>query len=51
VSAVPGEPVPWPAADLRALPDIDRLAEQALHREPCPGRVPCPDLKEAFLAG
>jgi Ser/Thr protein kinase RdoA (MazF antagonist) len=33
VSAIPGEPVPWPAADLRALPDTDRLAEQALQRE------------------
>jgi hypothetical protein len=33
VSAVPGEPVPWPAADLRALADTDRVAEQALHRE------------------
>lgn len=33
VSAIPGEPVPWPAADLSALPDTDRLAEQALHRE------------------
>jgi Ser/Thr protein kinase RdoA (MazF antagonist) len=33
VSAIPGEPAPWPAADLHALPDADRLAEQALHRE------------------
>jgi Ser/Thr protein kinase RdoA (MazF antagonist) len=33
VSAIPGELVPWPAADLRAIPDTDRLAEQALHRE------------------
>lgn len=33
VSAIPGEPVPWPAADLCALPDTDRLAEQALQRE------------------
>lgn len=33
VSAIGGEPVPWPAADLCALPDTDRLAEQALHRE------------------
>jgi len=33
VSAVAGEPVPWPAADLRALPDTARLAEQAVHRE------------------
>jgi Ser/Thr protein kinase RdoA (MazF antagonist) len=33
VSAIPGEPVPWPAADLGALPDADRLAEQALQRE------------------
>lgn len=33
VSAIPGEPVPWPAADLCALPDNDRLAEQAHQRE------------------
>jgi Ser/Thr protein kinase RdoA (MazF antagonist) len=33
VSAVPGEPVPWPAADLRAVPDTGRKAEQAAHRE------------------
>jgi Phosphotransferase enzyme family len=33
VSAIPGEPVPWPAADPCALPDTDRLAEQALQRE------------------
>lgn len=33
VSAIPGEPVPWPAADLCGLPDTDRLAEQVLHRE------------------
>jgi hypothetical protein len=33
VSAILGEPVPWPAADLRALHDTDRLAERALHRE------------------
>jgi hypothetical protein len=33
VSAVPGEPVPWPAADLGALPDGNRRAEQALQRE------------------
>jgi Ser/Thr protein kinase RdoA (MazF antagonist) len=33
VSAVPGEPAPWPAADLRAPPDTGRLADQALHRE------------------
>ena len=32
VSAIPGEPVPWPAADPCALPDTDRLAEQALQR-------------------
>jgi Ser/Thr protein kinase RdoA (MazF antagonist) len=33
VSASPGEPAPWPAADLSPLPDADRVAEQALHRE------------------
>lgn len=33
VSAVPGKPAPWPAADLCALPDTDRQAEQGLHRE------------------
>jgi tRNA A-37 threonylcarbamoyl transferase component Bud32 len=33
VSAIPGEPVPWPAADLSGQPGIDRLAEQALQRE------------------
>ena len=33
VSAIPGEPAPWPAADLGALPDADRMAEQGLHRE------------------
>jgi Ser/Thr protein kinase RdoA (MazF antagonist) len=33
VSAIPGNPVPWPAADLCALPDTDRLAEQGLQRE------------------
>src|SRR5215472_13698089 len=33
ISAVPGEPAPWPAADLRALPDAARLAEQAVQRE------------------
>jgi Ser/Thr protein kinase RdoA (MazF antagonist) len=33
VSAIPGEPVPWPAADLCALPDTDHPAEQGLHRE------------------
>lgn len=33
VSAVPGEPVPWPTADPWTRPDTDRLAEQALHRE------------------
>jgi len=33
VSAIPGEPVPWPAGDLGTLPDADRLAEQAAHRE------------------
>ena len=33
VSAVPGEPVPWPAADLCTPPDTDPLAEQALQRE------------------
>ncbi|MBO0834193.1 MAG: aminoglycoside phosphotransferase family protein [Actinobacteria bacterium] len=33
VSAVPGEPVPWPAADLWALTDTRRLAEEVLQRE------------------
>lgn len=33
VSAIRGEPVPWPATDLGAVPDPDRPAEQAAHRE------------------
>jgi Ser/Thr protein kinase RdoA (MazF antagonist) len=33
VSAIPGEPAPWPAAYLCALPVTDRRAEQALHRD------------------
>jgi len=33
VSAIPGEPTPWPAANPCALPDTDRLAEQALHHQ------------------
>lgn len=33
VSAVPGEPVPWPGADPCERPDTDRLAEQAVQRE------------------
>jgi Ser/Thr protein kinase RdoA (MazF antagonist) len=33
VSAIPGEPVRWPATDHCALSDTDRLAEQALQRE------------------
>lgn len=32
VSAIPGEPASWPAADRCALPDTDLLAEQVLHR-------------------
>jgi hypothetical protein len=33
VSALAGDPVPWPAADLSAVPDIDRQAEQGLQRK------------------
>jgi Ser/Thr protein kinase RdoA (MazF antagonist) len=33
VTAIPGEPVPWPASDPFAMPDTDRVAEEALHRE------------------
>jgi hypothetical protein len=33
LTAIPGEPVPWPAGDLCAVADTDRLAEQATHRE------------------
>jgi hypothetical protein len=33
VSAVPGEPAPWPAADAGVLPEAARVAEAALHRQ------------------
>jgi len=33
LSAVPGTPAPWPAADAGALSEADRLAELALHRQ------------------
>jgi tRNA A-37 threonylcarbamoyl transferase component Bud32 len=33
VSAISGEPAPWPAADLGGQADNDGLPEQALHRE------------------
>jgi hypothetical protein len=32
LSAVPGEPAPWPAADAGTLPEAARMAEAALHR-------------------